>query len=491
MYKLLLYYLILLVGVAFVYCFLGWLAFNPFTLIFSTLFLTAVCYITNKIFAYVFDVPANAESVYITALILALIITPLHSYHDLPFLFWAGVLSMSSKFIIAYKRKHIFNPAAFAIVVTALTGIGSASWWIGTLPMLPFALLGVLVVRKIRRFDLVFYYFIAALATIVGLSMLKGSDPFTIIRATFSESPILFFAFVMLTEPLTAPPTKKLQIIYGVLIGILFSPQLKIAGNYTTPEIALLVGNIFSYAVSPKIKYILKLKEKVAIGENIVDFIFPRPTGFVFTPGQYMEWTLPHAKIDSRGNRRYFTIASSPTEDTVRLGVRFYPNGSSFKKSLILLEPKTPLLAGQLAGDFTLPQDQNRKLVFIAGGIGITPYRSMVKYLVDKNERRDIVVIHINKVAKDAVYMDVLNDAHDKLGIKVVHTLTDEKTITSDWRGRVGRLTQQMIKDEVSDYSSRTFYISGSQAVVDSTKELLKSMKIPDRQIITDYFPGF
>jgi len=491
MYRLLLYYLILLVAIAFIYCFLGFLAFSPFMLIFSTLFLVAVCYITNKVFAYIFEVPANVESVYITALILALILTPVRTYHDLPVLFWAGVWSMASKYIIAINRKHIFNPAALGVVITALTGIGSASWWIGTLPMLPFALLGVLIVRKIRRFDLVFYFFLAALGTIIGLSALKGSAPLSILKLTFSESPILFFAFVMLTEPLTTPPTKMLQAVYGIIVGILFSPQLKIAGFYTTPEIALLVGNVYSYIVSPKIKYILNLKEKVAIGENIVDFIFPRPAGFVFTPGQYMEWTLPHPKTDSRGNRRYFTIASSPTEDTVRLGVRFYPNASSFKKSLFVLEPKNPLLAGQLAGDFVLPKDSSKKLVFIAGGIGITPFRSIIKYLVDKNEKRDIILIHVNKVAKDAVYMDVLNEAHKKLGIKLVHTVTDEKTITSDWKGRVGRLTEQMIKEEVPDYSGRTFYISGSQAIVDSTKELLKSMKLSQKQIITDYFPGF
>jgi ferredoxin-NADP reductase len=393
--------------------------------------------------------------------------------------------------MISIFRKHIFNPAAFAVTLTALTGIGSASWWVGTLPMFPFLLLGVLIVRKIRRFDLVFYFFVTALLTIFGLSFLKGSDPVRILKATFIESPIFFFAFVMLTEPLTTPPTKSLQSIYGVLVGFFFSPQLQFGSLYTTPEIALLIGNIFSYLVSPKIKYLLTLKNKLAIGEDTVDFIFPRPKGFMFEPGQYMEWTLSHKATDSRGNRRYFTIASSPTEENVILGVKFYEHGSSYKKAMIKMEPKAKVLAGSLSGDFTLPKDKNKKLVFIAGGIGVTPFREIVKYLIDKNEKRDIVLLYSNKHATEIVYSDIFSEAGRKLGIKTVYNLTDTKSLPVNWRGKTGRITAGMIKEEIPDFPSRTFYMSGPQPMVDAYRDILKSMNIPDKQIITDYFPGY
>src|SRR5689334_16495331 len=96
MYRLILYYLIGLLVVAFVYCVLGILHFNPFLLVFSSVFLVAICWITNKMFAKTFNAPTNVESAYISALILALIITPAQSFMDVMFLFWAGVLTMAS-----------------------------------------------------------------------------------------------------------------------------------------------------------------------------------------------------------------------------------------------------------------------------------------------------------------------------------------------------------------------------------------------------------
>lgn len=176
MYRLVLYYLIGLLVVAFIYCLLGILHFNPLLLAFSTLFLVGVCWVANKVFAITFGAPANVESVYISALILALIITPAQSFTDIMFLFWAGVLTMASKYILAIGKKHIFNPVAIAVTITAFAGVGSASWWVGTFCMLPFALLGLLIVRKIRRYDLVFYFFLAALITIGLFTMLGGED---------------------------------------------------------------------------------------------------------------------------------------------------------------------------------------------------------------------------------------------------------------------------------------------------------------------------
>src|SRR5258708_36963850 len=344
MYRLVLYYLILLLGVAFIYSLVGILPFNPFLLFFSTIFLTAVCWLTNKLFGKVFGVPTNVESVYISALILALILTPAQSIQSIMFLFWAGVLAMASKYILAIGKKHLFNPVALAVTITAIAGVGSASWWVGTLPLVPFELLGVLIVRKIRRFDLVLYFFIAAFATIGGFTLIRGGDMVNALRESLIASSLFFFSGVMLTEPLTTPPTKKLQAWYGALVGVLFAPQFHIGAFYATPEIALVIGNIFSYIVSPKTKILATLLEKHQISSDIFDFGFAQGKQFAFAPGQYMEWTLSHPKTYTRGNRRYFTIASSPTEKILRLGVRFYPNGSSFKHPLLALQPQITLI---------------------------------------------------------------------------------------------------------------------------------------------------
>ena len=119
----------------------------------------------------------------------------------------------------------------------------------------------------------------------------------------------------------------------------------------------------------------LRLKEKVQLAPDIYDFIFVPTRKFAFAPGQYMEWTLGHDEPDSRGNRRYFTLASSPTENTLRLGVKFYQQSSSFKSALLAMDQQSEIVAAQVAGDFVLPDDPRQKCVFIAGGIGITPFR--------------------------------------------------------------------------------------------------------------------
>jgi glycine betaine catabolism B len=250
------------------------------------------------------------------------------------------------------------------------------------------------------------------------------------------------------------------------------------------------LGNIFSYVVSPKTKIIAPLVEKFQISSDIFDFGFNHGKQFAFEPGQYMEWTLKHPKTDSRGNRRYFTIASSPTEKLVRLGVRFYPNGSSFKKALLALNSNEKIVGGQIAGDFTLPKDKNQPLVFIAGGIGVTPFRSMLKYLVDKNEPRPIVMFYVNKRADEIAYVDVFNQAQQQLGIKLVYTLTDKSGVPANWVGKVGRIDQILIQQEVPDFKDRTFYLSGPHSMVVAYEEVLRGMGISQSRIKKDFFPG-
>jgi ferredoxin-NADP reductase len=223
----------------------------------------------------------------------------------------------------------------------------------------------------------------------------------------------------------------------------------------------------------------------------MLDFLIPQKKKLAFLPGQYMEWTLPHKNPDSRGNRRYFTIASSPTEDVLRLGVKFYPNGSSYKKAMATLDTQTPIVGAQLSGEFTLPKDINQKLVFIAGGIGITPFRSMMKYLIDVKQVRPIVLFYVNKRLEEIVYLDVFNQARDQLGIKTVYTLTDPAAIPADWQGKVGRIDAAMIMQDVPDFKERIFYLSGPHAMVTAYEATLKSMGVPQKQIKIDFFPGF
>jgi len=492
MYRLLLYYLIALVLFGLFFATAGLLSFNPVVLIVSTLFLLAVSMLTNSVFASVYEAHTNVESVYISALILALIVSPAKNLHELIFLGWAATLTTSSKYILTIKKKHIFNPVAIAIALTAIVLGQSATWWVGTAVMVPFVFLGgVLIVRKIQREDLFYSFIVAACVTMLTFSVFNGTNTPAILQRILFGTPILFFGFVMLTEPLTTPPTKQLQIMYGAMVGLLFAPQIHIGSLYTTPELALLTGNIFSYLVSPKEKLMLKLKQTVQLAPDIFDFVFSSDTKFSFRPGEYMEWTLSHPKPDDRGNRRYFTIASSPTEPDIRIGIRFYSASSTYKKSMFGMTPGSTIVAAQRAGDFVLPANPAQKLVYIAGGIGITPFRSHIKYLIDTNGKRDIVLFYSNKTATEIVYKDVFDAGARAINLKTVYTLTDTEHVPSGWTGKTGRITPTMITAELPDYRERLFYLSGPSNLVNGFKDVLQSMGVKNDMIKTDFFPGF
>src|SRR5581483_252232 len=161
-------------------------------------------------------------------------------------------------------------------------------------------------------------------------------------------------------------------------------------------------------------------------------------------------------------------------------------DGSSFKKSLLKLNANSPLVATQLAGDFTLPKDMDKKLVFIAGGIGITPYRSMIKYLLDKNEKRQIIVFYSSKTTEEIVYTDVLEEARIKLGIKTVYTLTDTTLVPSKWQGKIGRLNKDMILSEAPDFKERLFYLSGPHLMVVNFEKTLLELGVTPSNIKKD-----
>lgn len=468
MYRLVLYYLIALLGFASVLIIFHVLSFNIVNFIFSISFLLVVSLVTNYLFSYIYHVDANIESVYITALILGLVITP-SAHLNLPFLFWAAVLSQSSKYFLALNKKHIFNPVAVSIFLTAMILNFSASWWVGTAPMLlPVAIGGLLIVRKIRRWDLALSFLVVNLVSTAIYTGIRGYPPLSVIPKAVFDSPLIFFVSVMLTEPLTTPPGRFLRSFYGSVVGL--------AMVFTTPETALIIGNLFSYFLSPHSKRVLTLKERNQLSPDTFDFIFTPDRPLVYAPGQYLEWTVPPKDSDSRGNRRYFTLASSPTETNIHVGVKFADPSSTFKETLLSLTPGQTISAGQLAGDFTLPANRHQKLAFIAGGIGITPFRSMVKYLVDRNETRPITLFYQAKSEDEFVYRDVFTAA-EKIHI---HTLYS-----------VMRLSPGLITRELPDYLERVFYLSGPQTMVNSYKQLLLDLHIPRYRIKTDYFPGF
>jgi len=490
MYRLVLWYLLALLGAALSLGALHMIAVNPMALALSAVLVLAGGWIANQIFARIFAATPNIESVYITGLIIVLILdpAPLGNLSAAGAIVFASAWAMASKFILSLRRRHVFNPAALGVALPALLLDHPATWWVsGQLWLMPIVLIGgVLIVRKLRRFDLVLAFAAANLA----VSVLTGNvaDAPASIRFALFDSPFFFFAFVMLTEPLTAPQGKFWRIVYGALVGALASPNTVIAGYYFTPEVALLAGNLLTLLVSPQGRVILTLERIEQAAAGVYDYVFRPDRALAFAPGQYLEWTLPLPSSDSRGNRRYFTIASAPLDETVRLGVKFAPNGSAFKRGLAQLQPGDQIVASQLAGSFTLPRNKQRKLAFIAGGIGITPFRSMLGDLLERGEPRPIILLYGNNRIDEIAYADLLRRAREELGIPTYYAVRDSSGATPDMV--VGFVDEAMIRSCVPDFRERTFYVSGPQGMVSATRDALLRVGVSPRRIKTDFFPG-
>ena len=154
------------------------------------------------------------------------------------------------------------------------------------------------------------------------------------------------------------------------------------------------------------------------------------------------------------------------------------------------MEAGQSLLAAEVAGDFVLPNSAT-KLAFLAGGIGITPFRSMVQAMIDSGDRRDVVVVDSHSRPEHRVFDDVFDQAKRELGTKVVHTLTDPASVPEGWIGERGPVDAALLRRNVPDLHDRTFFVSGPPAFVDAVVGALRSLQVSRWRIRTDFFPGY
>lgn len=491
MYKAVAYGLSVLAFVAILFSYTGVLTFSASALALSLSTLLVVCYATNWILAKVWRAMPSVESSLITALILFFLLPPTNTASRFIGLIGVGIAAMASKYMLAYRRKHIFNPAAIGLTIGSLLGISSAIWWVGNKSMYLLVLfVGLLIARKVRHFNMVMVFFAVHLTMIALLNLDSASGWQDAVRLAITSSPLIFLGTIMLTEPATVPSTKKWQYLYAVFVAALTAVNIRLFDRSITAEMVLVIANLGAFVVSPKFKTILTYAGSAPVqpGSNIYDFRFDSSDKLNHRAGQYLELTLPHHGTDIRGNRRVFTIASSPTEDQVHFGIRINTETmSSFKSSLINLEPGHKLVGGQLAGSFTLPKKPNKKLLFVAGGIGVTPFRSMAKYMIDIGQNRDIIMLYILSRPEDLAYKAEFTEAAN-LGFKTLPVLTSQQ-IPADWAGAKGPLDSETISKLVPDVSDRQAFISGPPGMVDSYKTMLKKAGI--KKVTTDHFSGY
>ena len=239
--------------------------------------------------------------------------------------------------------------------------------------------------------------------------------------------------------------------------------------------------------------FYLPFVKKEQLTKDTYTFYFKR-TGEErdFIPGQYFEIKLDIKDADERGNSRVFTISSSPTDlEYFTITTRIIQ--SSFKMALNNLEPGALVHFDGPWNDLNFDERDSSPHVFLAGGIGVTPYHSIVKYTEDKNITTPMILLVSWKNLDEIVFDDFFRDAQEKLpNFTYVATLTEEDEMSADvWDGEKGRINEDMIKKYVTDIHNSKYFFAGPPAMVKALKETVEHMGVAKEKIIAEEFEGY
>jgi len=219
---------------------------------------------------------------------------------------------------------------------------------------------------------------------------------------------------------------------------------------------------------------------------NIRTFVFRPERAVHFTAGQFAEWTLKHDAADDRGNKRWFTISSSPTDEFISLTTKYAGDdkASSFKKALFRLKPGDEMLMSDPMGDFVLPKLLQTPLVFVAGGIGITPFHSILEWLAATGEERPIKLIYAVNNEDEIIFLDSFERARQHVTLVVSNP-------SAAWGGERGQLSADLILGLEKPSNDTLIYVSGPEPMVEALQKELRHAGLNRQQFVGDYFPNY
>ncbi len=224
--------------------------------------------------------------------------------------------------------------------------------------------------------------------------------------------------------------------------------------------------------------------------QTIVSFSFMPKGRYRYEAGQYAVISLPHDDPDDRGIERTMTLSSSPDDDLLRMTMRIYGEGSSFKKALLALRPGDQVTIFDALGDFVLPLDTSIPLVFVGGGVGIASYVGMLRWLTAHQERRPITLLYAVRCSGDIVLQEIFDSYSSQFPITKILYLSDGRQRTA-CAGKVIR--QRLGADDILEHlkSDGLVYLSGPEIMVENLISGLKLAGIHNQQIVFDYFDGY
>ncbi|MCP1575969.1 ferredoxin-NADP reductase [Herbaspirillum rubrisubalbicans] len=233
------------------------------------------------------------------------------------------------------------------------------------------------------------------------------------------------------------------------------------------------------------------LVSKKQVAKGTLAFSISRPANFEFVAGQAVYVTIPDLKkADTKGNVRIFSIASSPQDLELEIATR--QTDSSLKRYLADTPAGASLQLEGPYGDMALHADSSRPAVFLAGGIGITPFRSMVLDATNRASPHHLFLFYSNRRLEDAPFLTELRQLQEKNSkFKLITTFTEDSAISEEDAVERGYITAAMISKHVGDMSVPIYYIAGPATMVTAMEAILKNAGVRQADVRTEKFPCY
>lgn len=226
------------------------------------------------------------------------------------------------------------------------------------------------------------------------------------------------------------------------------------------------------------------------VAENTMAFHFSRPPGFRHRAGQSVTLTLPRLHETDGGATRTFTIASAPHETELMVATRL--RDSAFKRALKTATPGTVALLEGPDGDMTLHEDAARPAVFLAGGIGVTPFLAMIRHATHERLPQRLRLFYSNGRPESAAFLNELEE-HQYLNpnYRLIATMTEPERSIVSWWGETGFIGRGMLERHLAGFLAPVYYIAGPAPMTDAMQNMLQAMGVDERDVKCEPFPGY
>ena len=234
-----------------------------------------------------------------------------------------------------------------------------------------------------------------------------------------------------------------------------------------------------------------KLKKREPLAEGTMGFYFAKPADFQFKPGQYADVTLiDPAETDAEGNIRSFSIASAPEEEDLLFATRM--RDTSFKRFLRTAQADAEVKVEAPMGSFTLHNNASKPAVFLAGGIGITPFSSIVRHAAMARLPHKLYLFYSNRRPEDAAFMELLSGLEKQNpNYKFIPSMSEMSKSTQPWNGETGFINRKMLARHLSTLQGPIYYIAGPPAMVAAMRQMLTAAGVDEDDIRTEEFAGY